>query len=151
MQMTLREQLEDPIYKKWFKLEPREYSDGMLTPPWIVYVQFKQDGPWSRAQFKSWKAGYKYVKKMLKDRAVHDIALTHKRHCYRPPVVRRLGKRSYHLPGALSGEIWCGYCRRMTRFTYFKTHHAFPKKRVNSGDRRCSICGIRLEAITRFH
>ena len=149
MQMTLREQLQDPIFKKWFKLEPREEKTAAGTPPWYVYVQFKQDGPWSRAEFKSWKAGYKYVKKMLKDKRVHDVSLTHKRREFRPPVVSQLGKRRYHLPSA-PGHYWCGYCRRMTRFLSFGKHHAFQRQRVISGDRRCMICGIRLEAIRRY-
>lgn len=146
MQITLREQLEDPIFKKWFKLEPREKKTAAVSPPWYVYVQLKQDGPWRRAEFASWKDGYKYVKKNLKK--VHDISLTHKRREFRPPVVTKLGRRRYHLPSA-PGHIWCGYCRRMVRFAYFARHHALPKW-ASSGERRCSICGIRLDAIKRY-
>jgi hypothetical protein len=144
--MTLREQLQDPIFKKWFSTPPRERVDAAMTPPWYVYVQTKVDGPWARAEFKSWKKGYKWLKRHLKD--YHDMSLTHKRQEFQPPVVREGGKRRYHLPPA-PGHIWCGYCRRMTRFAYFGRHHAFGRRKggVNSGDRRCSICGIRLVAL----
>lgn len=144
--MTLREQLEDPIYKKWFDSPPREKDDAATSPPWYVYVQKEQDGPWRRAEFTTWEKGHKYVTKKIKK--FHDMALVHKRHEFRPPVVREGGKRRYHFPPAL-GLVWCGYCRRMTRFACFSRHHAMPKW-ANSGERRCSICGIRLAAIKRF-
>lgn len=147
--MTLREQLGDPIYKKWFSTPPNERGDAGITPPWYVYVQRTMDGPWQRAEFKSWKKGFKFVKKNLK--TFHDMSLSHKRQEFQPPVVREGGKRRYHFPPA-PGHLWCGYCRRMTRFAYFATHHAFPRRKggVNSGERRCTICGIRLEAVRRF-
>lgn len=151
LQMTLREQLEDPIYKKWFSMPPNEKETAAQSPPWWVYVQETMDGPWRRAEFKSWKKGFKFVRKNLKK--YHDMALSHKRQEFKPPVVREGGKRRYHLPPA-PGLIWCGYCRRMTRFAYYQTHHAFSRgglrNGVNGGERRCCICGIRLATIKRF-
>jgi len=144
--MTLREQLRDPIFKKWFSLEPREPVMATNTPPWFIYVQEIEGGPWRRAECKSWKKGYKFVRKNIKK--YHDISLTHKRREFRPPVVRQLGKRKYHLPSA-PGHVWCPYCRRLTRFAYFKRHHAF-RSGVNGGERRCSICGVRLAFIKRY-
>lgn len=146
--MTLREQLRDPVYKQWFSTPPREKKMASNTPPWVVYVQAEVDGPWRRAEFASWKEGYKFVAKNIKK--YYDMCLSHKRQAFQPPVVREGGKRKYHLPPALSGtEIWCPYCRRMTRFAYFARHHALPKW-ANSGERRCCICGIRLAAIKRY-
>lgn len=147
--LTLREQLRDPIYKKWFSTPPREVASAALSPPWWVYVQKKPGGRWRRAEFASWKQGYQYVAANIKK--YHDMALVHKRQEFRPPVVRDGGKRRYHFPLAqLSyGHHWCGYCRRLTRFAYFRKHHALPKW-ANSGERRCCICGIRLAAIKRY-
>lgn len=145
--MTLREQLADPLYRKWFATPPREVRSAAMTPPWYVYVQEKVDGPWRRAEFKSWKKGYKFVAKNIKK--YHDMALSHKRQEFRPPVVSEGGRRRFHLPPDPS-SIWCGYCRRMTRFTYFQTHHAFKGRRVNSGERRCCICGTRLASVKRY-
>lgn len=147
--MNLKEQLEDPVYKAWFSTPPREKQTATRTPPWVVYAQKDVDGPWRRAEFASWKKGHAWVMDHLADYA--DMALSHRRQQFQPPVVREGGKRRYHLPPALS-FIWCGYCRRMTRFAYFARHHAFGGRKmgVNRGDRRCSICGVRLEAIRRY-
>src|SRR5690606_21006339 len=146
MMLTLREQLQDPIYKKWFSTPPREEPSAAKSPPWWVYVQTKPGGRWRRAEFTSWKAGYKYIAKNIT--TYNDMALVRKRQEIKPPVVRHMGKRKYHLPMA-QGHVWCGYCRRLTRFSYFKKHHALPKW-ANSGERRCNICGIRLAAIKRY-
>lgn len=149
-QMTLREQLQqDKIFRKWFAKPPGDFIGITRTPPWYVWVQEKQDGPWRRAQVMTYEEGYRYVARNLK--RFHDMALGHKRHEFRPPVVRdSQDRRRYHLPVA-PGHIWCTYCRRMTRFSYFRRHHAFPARWGDTGgDRRCTICGIRLEAIRRY-
>jgi hypothetical protein len=149
VQTTLREQLLDPLYKKWFATPPKEGRDAAQTPPWYVYVQENESGPWRRAAVSTYPVGYRYIQRHVN--TVFDLALVSKRREFRPPVVRdRAGKRTYHLPDA-PGHIWCGYCRRMTRFLYFSRHHAIPSRYGNlSGDRRCGICGIRLQAIRRF-
>lgn len=144
--ITLREQLRDPIFKKWFSTPPREVASAAKSPPWWVYVQKKPGGRWRRAEFASWKEGYRFVAANIK--RYHDLALVHKRQAFKPPVVRDGGRRRYHLPPA-HGHEWCSYCRRMTVFKYFRKHHALPEW-ANSGERRCIICGIRLAAIKRY-
>ena len=146
---TLREQLADPIFKKWFKTFPKDYPGAGQTPPWYVWVQENVDGPWRRAEVTTYAQGYRYIKKNLK--RFHDMALSHKRHEFRPPVVSdRQGRRRYHLPPA-PGHNWCTHCRRMTRFLPFRRHHAFPAKWGDlGGERRCCICGNRLETIKRY-
>lgn len=148
--LTLREQLKDPLYRKWFATPPRVKNGAATSPPWIVYVQKEEGGPWSRAEFDKWSDGYRFVARNLK--RYHDMALHHKRQEFRPPVVSQHGKRKYLLPEA-PGHHWCGYCRRVTRFGYFQRHHAMPKWTwgdVLAAERRCIICGIRLAAIRRY-
>lgn len=152
-QVTLRKQLKDPVFRKWFAIPPKEAAPSH-TPPWWVYVQEEKGGPWRRAEFASWVEGYRFVAKNINKH--HDMALTHKRQEYKPPVIRdESGKRKFHVPEA-PGHHWCTLCRRMTLFRYFRTHHAFVKGKngiqpvLNGGDRRCSICGIRLVYIKRW-
>lgn len=147
---TLREQLADPIYRKWFATSPKMKVSG-FTPPWWVYVQREPDGPWARAEFQTWAEGYRYVAKNLKK--FHDMALTHKRQLFRPPVVteKASGKRRYHFPPGMDDPLtqWCGYCRRVTVFRYFNRHHAFPAWACAGDERRCSICGARLRTVLK--
>lgn len=146
-QVTLRKQLKDPVFRKWFSQAPRETQTAAATPPWFVYVQEKKGGPWRRAEVSSWIEGYRFVARNIK--RFHDMALSHKRQEFRPPVVRdHSGRRRYHLPEA-PGHVWCGFCRRMTLFRYFSRHHAMPEW-ANGGVRRCSICGASLSFIKRF-
>jgi hypothetical protein len=143
--ITLREQLKDPIFRAWFAKPPKEVQTAAVSPPWYVYVQKVEGGPWSRTEVGSYVQGYRFIARNLKK--FHDMALSHKRREFKPPVVRDgSGKRKYHLPEA-PGHLWCPYCRRMTRFGYFRRHHAMPPW-SNSGERRCMICGIRLEAVS---
>lgn len=144
---TLRDQLKDPIFRKWFAKSPTINPNAAISPPWYLYIQEKQGGPWKRAEFRDYKKAYKHVAKNIK--SYHDMALSNKRQEYQPPVVRtKSGKRKYHIPEA-PGHIWCTFCRRMTRFTYFRKHHAMPGW-SNEEDRRCSICGVRLKFIKRY-
>lgn len=149
--LRLKEQLKDPIFRKWFATPPKKRPDANTSPPWFVYVQKKKGGPWQRAEVKTYSEGYKFIAKNLNK--YHDLALSHKRRSFKPPVVKQRGKRRYHLPGVEHRHHWCPYCRRMTLFKRFNQHHAMPKWAVGvaiNGERRCSICGIRLEAIERY-
>lgn len=147
-QVTLRKQLKDPVYRKWFAQPPKETKTASVTPPWFVYVQEKKGGPWRRAEVSSWIQGYRFVVKNIN--VYHDMSLSHKRQEFRPPiVVDDSGKRKYRLPEA-PGHFWCTLCRRMTKFGFFARHHAFPRGGANSGERRCAICGITLRYIKRY-
>lgn len=145
---TLRKQLRDPVYKAWFAKPPLEVQTSRSTPPWVVYVQRKKGGPWGRARFSTWVQGYRFVAKNINH--VHDMALCHTTQQFKPPVVRdtQTGKRRYHFPSVSRGR-WCGFCRRMTVFTYFGKHHAMPSW-ADSGVRRCHICGARETLVRRF-
>lgn len=138
---TLREQLKDPIFRKWFAQAPREKPSAARTPGWFLYVQKDKGGPWKRGEVDSYIQGYKFIAKNLKN--YHDMALSHKRQDFKPPVVKdkMTGKRRYHLPEA-PGYRWCPFCRRMTKFKYFSNHHAMPKW-VDASEKRCNICGVR--------
>jgi hypothetical protein len=148
--LTLRKQLKDPIFRKWFAMPPRVRPTAARTPEWFIYVQAEKGGPWRRKEARTYKEGYKWVAKNLKN--YHDIALSNKRVCFKPPVVRdkMLGKKRYHFPDDPDPKShWCGFCRRLTRFAYFRKHHAMPKW-VDDSVRRCNICGARYETATRY-
>lgn len=145
--MTLRTQLKDPVFRKWFATPPKEKATAAKSAPWYLYVQKIEGGPWQRAEVQSYVQGYKFIAKNISK--FHDMALSHKRTQFQPPVVRdaQTGRRKHHLPDAAG--VWCPFCRRMTRFRYFARHHAMPSW-ANPDDRRCSICGVRQKFIRRF-
>lgn len=145
--MRLKDQLKDPVYRKWFATPPKRREDPSPSAPWFVYVQKKKGGKWRRAEVKTYVEGYKYIARNINK--YHDMALCHKRREFQPPVVRVDGKRKYKLPGQEHGYYWCPYCRRMTRFRRFAKHHAMPVW-ASPDDRRCSICGVRFKFIKRY-
>lgn len=140
---TLRKQLKDPVFAKWHGLKPRERTIVAKTEPWFLYVQMKKGGPWSRMEVPTWEIGIDHLTAIL-DKC-HDAALSHKRQKFQPPRVRGQG---VHLPESDHKEHWCGFCRRMTKFTYFSKHHAMPAWAEQS-ERRCSICGARLSFVQK--
>ena len=144
-QLTLREQLGDPIFRKWFMRNPQ------LSKNWRVYIQKEEGGPWTHTDVASWKEGYELVAKKLKK--VHDISLNHKLKESNPPVVKKLGKRAYYFPDTSDMDLvnhhWCTFCRRMTKFAYFKKHHNLPPY-LNPAELRCRICGVRYAFIRKF-
>lgn len=146
-QTTLKEQLRDPLFRRWFATPPPLKRDTARTPPWYVYVQRTEGGPWARTEVADYVTGYRYIASHLKK--FHDMALSHKRQQFRPPVVKQGKKRRYHYPPADTGHTWCPFCRRMTVFRYFAKHHSLPKWASNQ-ERRCTICGARLEFILKY-
>jgi hypothetical protein len=147
--ITLREQLQDPYFRKWITTPPKLRVVG-TKPPWVVYVQREVDGNWAKAEFMTYAKAFNFVKKNLKK--YHDFAINCRRQGFQPPVVRIGGvKKVYKLPpGTVDGHVWCPHCRRMTLFRYF-THRRHPVLgQVDPNSARCVICGVRLESITRY-
>lgn len=146
---TLREQLRDPIFRKWMTKVPTLRVIGM-RPPWWVYLQREVDGPWARAAFDTYQTSYRFLTANLRD--VADCALNCSRQEFQPPIVRVKAARRYYLPRLQLAEAvhWCGHCRRLVEFKYFSKHHALKGIRVDSTVKRCVICGVRQNTLKRY-
>lgn len=143
-QIRLRTLLkEDTIYKQWF-MKPAEITIFHSTPPWRIFVQKEEGGPWARGDAPTYAKAYTAVKLRLPD--VHDMTIHSKAQRFRPPVIKVGGKRVY-LPMP-DGHDWCELCRRPTVFRYFKKHPSIGA--VDPEQLRCTICGIRKEALKRY-
>lgn len=143
-QLTLREQLRDPIFKKWFARNPQ------LPAGWRVYWQKEEGDAWKHKDFMLFTEGYKFLAKKINK--VYDISLTHKLRQSRPPVVSKGGKREYYYPTIPDGceqNHWCSFCRRITKFSYFKKHHNMPQY-LDPTQLRCRICGVRYEFVRKY-
>lgn len=148
-QITLRELLKDSNYKKWFLTKPVHHSEfgAPVDGKWRVWAQEEAGGRWSRKNVTTYAAGVRLISKLLK-RGWHDMSLTSGVWQSRPPVVSSGGKRRY-LAIVPRGHEWCGYCRRPTRFIYFKQHHALPWAPL-SKEPRCTVCGMRAAGVKQY-
>lgn len=129
--------------------------------PWRVYGQRHEGGKWAKKDFLRYKDAFKFLKPRLS--TYRDISITSKRLSFAPPgrVVRIkrggepvmvktangfIQKTKIVAVSPPPGHLWCIYCRRFTVFTWFMTHHAFPRQYWSISDqstRRCCVCGIR--------
>jgi hypothetical protein len=154
-QVTLRELLEDPIYRKWFMKPPEKKTPSR----WRVYAQKTEGGPWSKADFITWGQAYHFVRRHHKQ--WYDAALCSRVWEWRPPVIRvrterqvkgrwrKVWVRNYYEPMVnMIGHVWCPHCRRPTVFRQFKRHHNVGKALVYKP--RCTICGIALSAVKQY-
>jgi len=137
-QITLRELLRDPIYRKWLAKKPK-IRVVHSTPPWRLYVQKEQGGKWARVDIPGYAKAYGAVSSKLSE--YYDMALSCKPQAFRPPIVR-VGKKRYYYPSP-PGHRWCGYCRRPTIFKRFTKHHAHKGRILPDYEVYCSICGAR--------
>jgi hypothetical protein len=140
--LTMYHLLKDPIYKKWIMTPPKMNSVG-TTNPWRVFVQ-KKEGGWARVDFPSYAKAFNWMKNNLKN--YEDATIHCKRTRFKPPVVKYRGKKQYW--PCPPGYRWCGYCRRPTKFLYFKRHHNQPI--IVSYYKRCHICGVRGEGLPTY-
>lgn len=171
-QITLRELLSDPIYRKWFSKVPTVRTMFPSGQPWQVFVQEDLDGRWKRAKFPSYAQAYKYIARNLNQ--FHDMALNCPGQAFHPPVLvskepvlkkflvqlkggkskvvrRYVYERSYWRPASLellTSHQWCSYCRRPTVFAYFSRHHAVPA--CVPYELRCTPCGVRRTFIKDY-
>lgn len=153
-QLTMRELLEDPIYKKWLRVTPSYDCFISNGKPWRVWAQRERGKPWSRRDFAKYAEAFNFMAKLLRA-GFHDVALNHKIHAFQPPVVRdkRTGKKRHHIPGKpgqSAKHMWCPHCRRPTIFATFTKHHAFDRLLYNNYTPRCAICGIAETAIKHY-
>ena len=158
----MSELVKDPVYKRFLQTKPKlpkvaRNRGGILSPPWVVYVQREVGGNWGKREFWKYSEAFKFLKKALK-LGVHDAALNCKRVAFDPPTrfvrikgkfvvgsdgVRRQATKQVvwkpKLDGSDPDHEWCMYCRRPTEFKYFRRHKALPA--IDPTVRRCCICG----------
>lgn len=153
-QLTMRELLEDPIYKKWIRTTPQLHVFSASGKPWRVWAQRKRGGGWSRREFATYVEAFNFMARLLRDE-FHDATVCSKIHGFQPPVVRdkRTQQKRHHVPGKpgqSDKHMWCPHCRRPTVFTTFLKHHAFDRLLYNTYTARCAICGIAETAIRHY-
>lgn len=146
-QITMKELLQDPLFKQWTMKQPKLSPMASNTPPWILYVRC--EGRWSRSQHATYASAYNTMVRLIKEGKLDDCSIHSKRQMFRPPIVRREGKK-YNWPSP-PGHRWCGLCRRPTVFKCFNRHHAFPKRiPIVPYEPRCSICGVRQSSMKEY-
>lgn len=160
MLIPLREQLRDPVFRKWMAKPPKLKVVG-ANKPWIVYVQKEVDGGWALRRFQEYGDAYRFIAARIND--FPDLTLNCGRQQFKPPIiVGDSGKLVYRLPQLQVPpdvpHIWCPYCRRLSIFKSFSRHHAlriigrsgkwqsFPIRYID----RCMICGNALQSIKRY-
>lgn len=160
MSRPLRKQLQNPVFRRWMTINPQWYHPAIPTHGnWRVYVQPKKKGPWGKVKkdFRKYSEAYKWM--MANLHKYHDIAISSKMPQFMPPQeayqvvvlkkvkgrTRRVRVTRYRsvLPDAPSNHHWCSFCRRMTKFAYYKKHHAMPSW-VLGLEKHCEICGAGL-------
>lgn len=135
--LTIHELLKNDLYKAWLKKIPKVNAGH--SDPWTVFVL--SDGRWSKRTFPRYTQAYNFMVRNLKE--YDDIVIHSNRVSFKPPVVKYKGKKQYW--PSPRGFRWCPYCRRPTRFAYFRKHR--NHKMVEPYVKRCSVCGIRGENI----
>lgn len=147
---TLRKQLKDPIFAAWMKKQPRrDVNPGHKN--WRVFVKRKKKGPWARVDFETYAEAYKWLMPKLGD--FYDASITSKLYCFAPPKIKEHGRVRFYYPGERWGDKaplnekgawWCPFCRRVTRFKWFRAHHNM-KPWYCGGERQCEICAAPLK------
>lgn len=144
-QIPLRELLrQDRHYKAWFQKIPIIKVQA-ASPPWRLFIQKEQGGPWAKADLPSYPKAYEALRLRLPD--CYDAAIHSKRQLFSPPILRQNGEK-FRLPMP-GGHRWCSLCRRPTIFRRFRRH---PNLGIitNPEDARCTICGMRAEGMPNF-
>lgn len=145
-QITLRELLQDPIFKAWTRKVPELVPTPASSPPWILYV--RMGSCWSSREYETYPLAFNTMAKLLKHRTLDDGAIHSKRQWFKPPIVRKEERRHYW-PNP-PGHLWCGYCRRPTVFACFSKHHAMNGKVFDPYEPRCTTCGFRRESLKLY-
>jgi phage pi2 protein 07 len=142
---TLRKQLKDPIFAAWMAKTPRkDRNPAENIKNWRVLVQKEKGGRWARAEFYTYDEAYAWVMKNLEK--YHDLVLTSKLYPFKPPIIRNkvTNKKHFYYPGTSTGEKWCPFCRRMSKFGWFKKHHNV-KAYTCGQTKQCHTCGAGIK------
>lgn len=162
--ISLRELLQDPIYKKYFVTIPKlpDAAYKCSTPPWRVL--YRDTTGWKSRNATTYKEAFL----ILKESDFLDGAITCRRLQFSPPTRRvRLKGKYYLLQDGTKQQVvrdiiwrpkldsfesthyWCPYCRRPTIFSYYRKHHAMKTQvQLDPSVLRCSICGVSERIVT---
>lgn len=135
---------EDPGFLAWTKRVP-ELKAVTSTPPWRLFIQKEEGGRWARKDFPSYPEAYDALKLRLP--SCYDAAIHCKPHPFAPPIFKK-GEKKFRMKMP-AGHEWCSHCRRPTVFRFFGNSHP-NLGRLYDTYLRCTICGIRLEALKKY-
>lgn len=174
MTPTLKQLMEDPVYREFIRATPDPYviyagtaiANPSLTvgEPWRVWVDMG-DHRWKTGQFASYARAFNTVAKAMRSNA-RDAVLVSRRVFFPPPgewesyrvrikdpkgtriATRERWVQTYHWDDVTLE--WCPRCRRPSRFLELHwTHHALRRQPCLTEDEpyRCVFCGIRRAAL----
>ena len=165
---TLRELMDDPVYRAYMKRVPPAWAIHGLTygDPWQVWLKTAR-GTWKTGRFPSYRDVWPKVVAGLRSDDTTDVALVSRRVFFAPPgeyytvKVKRTPTAANPKPFRIetrwrpvfhwdAGLEWCGRCRRPSWFARLPAkHHAIrthPTVALEGDPARCVYCGIRREA-----
>lgn len=132
---TMRDLLDDPVYRKFVRTVPRLASNLAHGTPWAVWAR-KTDGRWMGGEFSTYADAWAVVVKKVRDTTFEDVAVVSKRQLFRTIPA------GYRPPW---GFDWCSRCRRPTTYAIRPGHHGLRKAPAITTDEpyRCYYCGAR--------
>lgn len=164
---TLRQLLEDPIYRKMFRTPPRLSFVQTVAGarPWAVYLRMTTEDAegdlvtrWRGARCIDYPTAFKFARDQLRAEdsdgdggavpTYSDIAVVSRAVLYPPPP--GFDWRLQYAGGHLMG--WCGRCRRPTNFRYRPKHHALKNAPARTRDdaKSCYYCGMRQAGMPAY-
>jgi hypothetical protein len=138
---SLRQLLEDPIYRSFIKTIPVLSPNLTNGNPWAVWAR-STEGPWRGSNFPTYRDAWAVVVKALRNPGYEDVTIISRRQLFPPPIHFYW---DYHYE-------WCSRCRRPTTFAIRPRHHALRSAPVMTLDDpyRCYYCGMRRCAMPEY-
>lgn len=151
---TLAELLEDEIYARYFRRNPRVPDNPLSRSPWQIIARRHPDAPgatWGRQLMPTYADAHRRARTMLGDRQWEDVAICSRAIFFKPPVGFTWSTGRYS---------WCGRCRRPTLFREMKSHpilnlsldaalrHAIMVSKETP--ERCYYCGVKQTSMPRY-
>lgn len=141
MPPTLRELLNDPVFRLYYQRVPRLPENLQWGEPWQVWA-VTHDGRWGSRLYVEYRDAWAKVMDCYKNPAkFRDVCIVSRRMMFDPPR---------HAFWPASRFNWCSRCRRPSEFRQRSPeHHALRSQPVLTDDepRRCYYCGIRKTAM----
>src|SRR6478735_4168106 len=110
--LTLPQLLRDEEYATYFKRNTRVYEHAGENP-WQI-VALRNDGKWANGFRPDFVSAFKAVKKLKSTGLYRDYSIVSRNRIFKTPAL--LAER---LCDPVSGQEWCGRCRRPTTFRYY--------------------------------
>lgn len=128
---TMRELLDDPIYKKMLLTIPQNDN-------WAVYA-LKTNGRWVGRIYESYREAFEMMRTIIAPmnrEHYRDVSLVSRASLHQPPVKFIWETHTFD---------WCGRCRRPTTYKRDQGLHALRDAPILSTDEpyRCFYCGMR--------